>query len=203
MKLKDPKVARAISYKVGKFNQEHLEKEDFLKVEEISLNNRGLSGELHNIRLDDLSLLPNLKMITLQYFVLDDAAIDLLNSIPKLGSLHLASCDYRSNKELKNQSVRTLILQSCKASLDKVNATENFYIVSPREELDLSKLKGKRNIKKLFVQKSKIKGVASITECDNLETLNLDGSTLDDEKVLDSIKPEVKVSKKDNYTPIR
>lgn len=203
MKLKDQNVARAISYKAGKFNKEHLEQEDFLKVEEISLNNRGLSGELRGIKLDDLSLLPNLRALTLQYFVLDDAIIDLLNSIPKLGSLHLASCNYRSNKELKNERIRTLILQSCKVSSDKINATENFYVVGQEEGWDLAKLKGKKDIKRLFIQKSRVRGLATITECDNLETLNLDGSTIDDEKALDSIKSKVKVSKKDNYTPIR
>lgn len=203
MKLIDKNVARAISYKVGKFNKEHLEEEDFLKVEEISLNNRGLSGKLCDIKLDDLSLLPNLRALTLQYFVLDDEVIDLLNSIPQLGSLHLASCTYRSNKELKNESIKTLILQSCKGSADKINGTENFYVVGQEEGCDLSKLKGKKDIKRLFIQKSKVRGLATITECANLETLNLDGSTIDDEKALESIKSRVKVSKKDNYTPIR
>lgn len=203
MKLVDQNVAKAISYKVGKFNKEHLEEEDFLKVEEISLNNRGFSGEIRGIKLEDLALLPNLKTLTLQYFILDDHIIDLLNSISRLATLHLASCDYRSNKELNNESMKTLILQSCKVALDKINAPENFYAVGSDKPLDISKLKGKEDVRRLFIQKSNVRGISTITECDKLEVLNLDGSIVDNEAVLDSIKPKVKVSKKDKYTPIR
>ena len=55
----------------------------------------------------------------------------------------------------------------------------------------------------MYLQNSKVKGFRSITDCGRLRSLNLDGSSVDDNKILEEIKSEIPVSQKEEYLPIR
>lgn len=203
MRLKDRELEKMACFKLGKFGNEELEENDFQKVEEINISNRKFSGEDKNVNLQELTLFPNIKRISLQYFKIDDSIAEIISSLSNLESLQLASCKLNSNAEIKNFTLRNLELSCCDIKdYSKIYASEILSIGSSNN-VRLDKIQGKENIERLYLQNSKIRGFRSINDCSRLKSLNLDGSTVDDKRALEEIKRRIPVSQLEEHLPIR
>lgn len=202
MQLKDKNFQKAICLKIGKFGNQNLSEDDFENVEEVNISNRKFSGETKDISLEEMRLFPNIKRVSLQYFEIDDAIVEILNSLTKLETLELSSCDFSSRIQIKSGTLKSLYLNCCKIKdYNSIYATENFYVVGS-DNFRLDKLEGKENLERMYLQSSIIKGFKSIDECSRLKNLNLDGSKVDDKHKLDEVKKRVQVSHLEEYLPI-
>lgn len=203
MKLKDREVEKVACFKIGKFGNEELENEDFEKVEELNISNRKFSGESKNVSLEELKLFPNLRRVSLQYFTLNDLAINVINSLQQLEELQLGSCKFENNDQLKNINLQSLFLNCCEVKdYTKIYSPKKI-IVTGDEYFRLDKLDGKENLERIIFQASRVKGFESIRECSRLRTLTLEETKVNDKRVLEDIKGIVEVHETDEYTPIR
>lgn len=203
MELQDKELEKAICYKIGEFGDYELQREDLLKIEELNLNNRTFSGKEKDIDLREIQALANLKNISLQYFRIDDSIAEILNSLGNLNSIYLASCEIDITKPLSNPSLKSISFEACNVSdYSQIFGTESFRVIGD-PQFRLKYLGGKENIERMFLQQCKVKNFESIAEYTNLQVLNLDGSTVDDEKTLKELQGRIQVSKKDEYLPIR
>lgn len=203
MRLNDKELEKVICFKVGKFFGEELEKEDFEELEELNINNRNFSGKYKNISLQELTLFPNIKRLSLQYFEIDDSLVEVLNKLENLESLEFASCGFFQNAQLRNNSLNSLLLNCCKVKdYNKIFAPENFTIIGD-ENIRLDQIDGKENVRKMYLQDSKVKNFGKIEKYENLEKLNLDGSIVDNKDMLEEVKKRISVSQLEKYEPIR
>lgn len=204
MEIVDMELKKAINYKLGNFsNQGELEEEDLKKIQDLSVSNREFSGELKNVNLEELRYLVNLRNLTLQYFDLDEEIIKMLNSFTELQTLQLASCKFSSKEVLQNASLKNIVLSCCDVrDYSLVSAAESTSIIGS-DSVRLSKLRDKDKVKRLFLQGCKVKGIDSIIDFNSLESLNLDGSTVDDKNVIEDLKQKIPVSQEDEHLPIR
>lgn len=203
MKLQDKELEKTICYKIGKFGDYELKREDLSKVEELNLSNRAFSGAEKNIDLSEIQALNNLRNISLQYFRIDDSIAQILNSLENLSSIQLASCEIDITKPFLNPAVKSISLEDCEVSdYSQIFGTESFRVIGD-SQFRLKYLSGKENILRMYLQQCKVKDFRTIQECTNLETLNLDGSTVDDEKTLKALEGRIPVSRKEDYLPIR
>lgn len=203
MRLKDKELEKIACFKVGKFGNEELDEDDFKNVEEINISNRKFSGEEKNISLQELTLFPNIKRMSLQYFKIDDSIAEILSGFSNLESLQLASCKLYLKSEIRNFNLKNLELNSCNIRDYSTIYAPNVLAIIGSDNIRLDRIKGKENIERMYLQNSKVKGFRSVTDCSRLLELNLDGSTVDDSKFLEEIKSEIRVSQKEEYLPIR
>ena len=203
MRLKDKDLEKIACFKVGKFGNEELDEDDLKNVEEINISNRKFSGEEKNISLQELTLFPNIKRMSLQYFTIDDSIAEILSGLSNLESLQLASCKLYLKSKIRNLNLKNLELNSCNVRDYSTIYAPNVLAIIGSDSIRLDKITGKENIERMYLQNSKVKGFRSITDCGRLRSLNLDGSSVDDNKILEEIKSEIKKKQKEEYLPIR
>lgn len=199
----DNDLKKVIGYKVGKFSGEDLTHEDFLRVDELSLNNRSFSGESKNINLLGLGVLKNLRSLDLQYFNIDDDIVSLINSFGNLRTLRLISCKCLGERQLNNKALLSLVLNCCDIKDYERIVVPQILTIIGDENLKFDRLQGIESSRIINLQNSKVGGFKKILTCENLEKLSLDGSKIDDENVLSMLRKEIKVSKEDKYLPVR
>lgn len=203
MRLKDENLEKAVCYKVGKYGDEELTEADLEEVDELNISNKTFSGKDRKIDLEELSLFPNIRTLFLQYFTIDDSIMEIINSLPNLTSLQLASCKVVSKQGLENKNMKSLLLNCCSIKdYGKICAPESLTIIG-EDNLKLDKILGKEEIQRMYLQSSNIKNFNDIKNYPNLQLLNIDGSKVDNSEALNEIAKKVPVSHKEDYTPIR
>ncbi len=203
MKLKDKKLEKILAYKVGKFSGEEISEKELSSIEEVNISNRNFSGEDIGVSLQELALCPGIRNMSLQYFTIDDNIVDILNGFEFLDTVQLSSCKFIAKKKLKNPSIKCLTLNCCDiGDYDLISAPSVLRVIG-QEDFRFDELEGRNNIEKLYIQASTVKGFSSITDCNKLETLNLDGSKVDDSTTLEELKKRIQVSQLDEYMPMR
>lgn len=199
----DEEIAKAVKYQLGDLNQKVFEEQDLEKIQELNLNNHTFLGENKNINLYNLDFFSNLRILTLQYFDINNDIVNLINSCKNLRQLQLSSCNCSFDIELKNDRLDNLFINCCKVNnYSKINAPRIFSIVGD-SNLNLIKLNGKEKVQSLSLLNCKINNFKAIHDFKQLVILNLDGSVVDNEKLLENISTKVKrFSKLDKYLPI-
>jgi len=197
----DSELAKNIGYQIKKYNINQFSKEELESVNEISLRNMNFRGETLNIDLEQLKDLPYLENLYLQGFTIDDDVIEKINELKDIKKIHFNQCSIKNNKKLIMQNLRHLILEFCEDtyynffdSLECLSIQTKIY-----ETFDLSEINNKFNIKRLYINNANIINFEIIKEFNNLEVLNIDGSKVDKEDVLDTISKTIVVSHKSKY----
>lgn len=198
MKELDISIEKEIYLKTGNIN---LEEADLSKIEELNLSNRDFSGKEKFINLNGIKEFINLKRLSLQYFLINDEIIQILNSLESLQELQLVSCELKGKETLKIDTLNSLLLSCCK--IDKYES-----IYSPKvlriigdSNIKINKINGKQNTEQMYLNESKVKGLLSIKDYINLKVLNLDGSNIDDQRILKQMKEKIQISYKEKYLP--
>lgn len=203
MRLKDKELEKVVCFKIGKHRNEEIEEKDLENVSEVNISNRKFSGQEKNVSLEELRLFPNLKSLSLQYFKIDDSVIEILNSLKKLETLQLSSCCFKSSTKIENEELKTLKLNCCDIkNYSFLYAPETLTVIGSNN-FRLSKISGKENIERMYLQDSNVKDFETIAQCVKLKSLNLDGSKVDNKAMLDELKSRIEVSHLDEYLPIR
>ena len=185
-----------VKLKLGYFEDEKLTEDDLNKISEIGINNFTLSNKIKDIDLKEIKLFPNLQLLTLQHFKIDDEAIELLSELQKLNSIQFASCQYETSDSHEIPSLENLIINNCKIKKSSIiYAPKNLTINGIIKPIDLSNINGKENIETLRLSNiKKIVNFSKVMEMDKLKSLNIDGSNVDDKKTLEYLKTKIPVS---------
>lgn len=204
MKITNKYFEEAIRHEISKLNiKQELTEEDLNNVEEINLSNKTFSGKDKNIDLLDLKLLSNVKNIYLQYFLIDDYAITIVNSLSKLENITFASCKFINKNILEHPILNKMSIEYCDI-LDyaTIAAVETFRILDS-SKVRFEKISKKEKIVNLLLQNCDVRNFETVEECNKLKFLNLDGSKIDNKSVLKKLEGKIVISQKDKYLPIK
>ena len=206
MELSDKNLEKLIKYNLGLFSSNsELSMDDLNKVEDLSLAGATFSGEKIITNLSELAMLRNLKSLSLQRYKIDDRFIEVLNSFKQLKSLHFSVCEIKTKSSLCNSELERTTLYCCNFyGLEQFEPSKIFHISNYNRKLNLETLKPSDRLQLLYLQNCKqIKGLANIYNFKNIRELNLDGSKVDNEKVLNELAKKISVSHKESSMPIR
>ena len=194
-----------VKLKLGYFEDEKISQEDLKNITELGLNNFTFSNKEKGIDLNELRLFPNLEMLTLQHFTINDEVIKMLCEFQKLSSIQLASCYYETKDSYNIPSLEDLIIDNCRfKKISAIYAPKNLIINGIAKTVDLSTIKGEENIETLRLSNiKKITNFAKVMEMQKLKSLNLDGTKVDDKKILEILKAKIPVSQKSESLNIR
>lgn len=200
----DNELAKSIGYQIKKYNMNQFSKEELESVNEISLRNMNFRGEFLNIDLEQLKDLPYLENLYLQGFIIDDDVIEIINELKELKNIYFSQCSIKNNKKFIMQKLKHLILKFCEGTYyNFFDSLECLSIQTKIDEtFDLSEINNKFNIKQLYINNANIINFEIINEFNNLKFLNIDGSKVDKENVLDTINKTIEISHQSNYLPI-
>ena len=202
--IQDNELAKCIGNQVKKYNTNQFLREELESVQEISLRNVDFTGKSLNINFEQLSELKHLKFIYLQFIKVDDSLIEIINQFSELKELYFSQCNIIGNKKFDLQQLEKLTLLFCEnVNLDIFNMPEQLKISTKIDEkFDLNKVPDKIKIKILFVNNADIKSFKYINDFSDLESLNIDGSKVDEKDILNILKNKIEVSHKTSELPI-
>ena len=202
--IQDNELAKRIGNQVKKYNTNQFLREELESVQEISLRNVDFTGKSLNINFEQLSELKHLKFIYLQFIKVDDSLIEIINQFSELKELYFSQCNIIGNKKFDLQQLEKLTLLFCEnVNLDIFNMPEQLKISTKIDEkFDLNKVPDKIKIKILSVNNADIKSFKYINDFSDLESLNIDGSKVDEKDILNILKNKIEVSHKTSELPI-
>lgn len=203
MKIENKILNQYTQYKTGNYGASEFTDEELEKIEDISLNQLSFSGQLQKIDLSELIKFPNLNILSLQSFAIDEETMENLKNCKNLKTLHLEVCDFDSKIMINFDQLENLIIKYCNVEdWSKISLGKRVTIQSG-QTIDLESLVNNPNIEELNLNNLEIYNFKKIQAFEKLKKLNIDGSKVDDEKTLDIIKNSVEVSHKENTYPIR
>lgn len=162
-------------------------------------------GEKSELNLSEFAMLKNLKSLTLQKHKIDDNFANILNGFEDLKTIQFSVCEIKNRNVINAPNLDRTIIEHCEfSSLAQFMPTRIFHVSDCRSKLDLRTLQQSDNIESLYLQNcKKIEGFEHVQDFKNLRELNIDGSQVDNEKVLEEIKNKMPVSHREENLPIR
>lgn len=184
-----------IKIKLGYFENQKITQEDLETITELGINNYTLSNQNKQIDLQELRQFPNLQMLTLQHFEINDEVIKMLSELQKLSHIQIASCHYESNDTYTIPSLKSLIINCCEfEKVSSIYAPKNFTINGIPRKVDISTISGADNIETLTLSNiEKIINFSKVVEMPNLKSLNLNGTKVDNQRALNILKSRIPV----------
>lgn len=198
MNIKSKNFEEAINIELNRSIGDKIEKEELDKIKNITLNQYDLSSKKTDVDLKELELLENLENLLLTNFEIDDTIVTILNSKNKLKNLQFTDCKFANSISFKTP-FQYFVMDDCENLEESTFPNAKIIRVIGKKNFDLQKIKECKNVKKLYLQNCTIINFKAIKEFDNLTYLNLDGSKLDDTELLEEIKQNIEVDKKEKY----
>lgn len=181
-------------------DKDEISEQDLNSIEHLTLNKYKLNGKESDINLSELYLFKNLRTLTLINFSINKDFIKIINELKFLWAIQFSGCDIEDAVPI-NQSVSQLIFDYCKNfKCELINNNKIIKIIG--SEIDLRQLNKIDNTKELYLQDCKIKNTEEILKYNRLELLNLDGSNVENDNILDKLDKRIRVYFKDEYHPV-
>ena len=179
-KIENEELKRLISYKCGK-SFEDVTEEDIAKIYDITLNSRLINGKESGITLDILELLKGLKRLSVLNYDVSQAELETM-----LGSLDLDSIKFSGvtfgdvSFEKYDRLPGYISFVSCfnmPVCYPKVEVVDASGVDIDFKSIDLSQAR------KIIIRESIITNAHDLTDFENIEGVDLDGSRLIDEEL--------------------
>lgn len=181
-------------------DKDEISEQDLNNIEHLTLNKYKLNGKESDINLSELYFFKNLRTLTLINFSINKDFIKIINEVKFLWAIQFSSCGFEDVVPI-NQSVSQLIFDYCKNfKCELINNNKIIKIIG--SEVDLKQLNKIDNTKELYLQDCKIKNTEEILKYNRLELLNLDGSNVENDNILDKLDKRIRVYFKDEYHPV-
>ena len=203
--FKDREVDTKVKYKLGIFNDGREPDEIELEnINDIFLTNLNSKGEKIGTDISEISKLKKLKNLDLKGFELSDDIASIISSFKELEGLRLYSCESKDTIAMDLSKLKILLLDNCKTvNLTDIQLPERVLVINGGV-VDLSKFINSSKIKNLEIKSSEIMYSELLKNMGNLKVLNVDGSTLDNEEILEDLKNKnISVSYEYEYNPIK
>ena len=201
--FQDKEVDKKVKYKLGIFDETEPAESDLDKVTDIIIHNVNAKGDVINTDLSELVRLKKLKTLDLKGFELTEEVLRVIQSFPELVSLKLYSCHSKVAIQLDIETLKLLVLDHCQSiNLNETHLPETVLIIDGGV-VDVSKFQYSQKLKELGINDSEIVHSTSLQDIHSLKRLNVDGSTLDDENIIDVLRSKkVAVSYELEYQPL-
>ena len=181
-------------------DKEEILEQDLDNIENLTLNKYKFNGKENDINLNELELFKNLKTLTLINFSINKDIIKIINEHNFLWAIQFSSCNLSEVMPI-NQRVSKLIFDYCQNfKPELINNNEIIKIIGSK--IDLKELNKLNNTKELYLQDCKIKNLEEILKYNKLELLNLGGSNVENDIVLNKLDKNIKVYFKEEYHPV-
>lgn len=193
--LESPLIKEKICNALNKKENEHISIEEMKNVKKITLNKKNLDGTLNEYTINDFYNLNNIENLILNDFIIDDDMINKINCLSNLTTITLNFCKWDTGKSIDSK-IKKLIITGSEMNyeiLTNYGFLENI-ILDYVGEVDMKYLSNIKNIEEMHIHNSKVKNSIFLKTFNNLKLLNLDGSQLDNEKVLEELKNNIKIS---------
>ena len=176
-------------------NKDNIQENNFLEIEDLTLNKKLLNGKENDINLKELKYFPKLKTLTIINFDINQEILNIINEKKLLWAIQFSKCNFKKIEPI-SKNVKYLIIDECEnLDLKLINDNETIKIIG--ENLDL-KLLNAYKTKQLYLQDCNIKNSEKILEYTNLENINLDGSKFNKD-ILEKIRKDIQISCKNKY----
>ena len=167
---------------------------------EITISNLNARGEKQGIDIAKLVESKKVESLDLKGFELTEETIQILNNIPSLTTLNLYSCSSSGKINADFRKIKKLVIDNCKElDLSEIELPEEVLIVGCGP-VYIARLSVGNNVKHLSIHSSEIINSCFFEKMKWLKTLNVDGSSLDNEEALKRLK--IKISNEFEYHPI-
>lgn len=191
-----------ILIKCKKDNIEDLSENELEKVKDISLNKKNVSKQILDIDLSELNKIPNLEILSLQNFEINEQTINDIKKCKDLKVLHLETCNFNNADVFKIDNLKKIIIKYCKVKdWRKIYFPENV-VINAREKIDLKEFNNIENIINLKLNNLTISNFKRILNFENLKYLNIDGSIIDSNDIQSFMRKEIEFSHKKHSRPI-
>lgn len=194
--IKNRILKEKIYYQLKKENTDELTIDNIKEITSISLNGIDIDGDKIVYDVQELKILENLNTITLTNILINDEVIDVINSFIHLKLLILNECNFISTKSINVEIVNLIIVGgknsdlSIFQNLSKIKSLKILY----NDEFDINNVLKMNNLEEFYLGNSTVKNITNITKLKNLKILNLDGSKLDDNYIIDKLDKNIEVS---------
>lgn len=149
----------------------------------------------------DFSNLEELECCTLNEFEISDEIIKELNKMKKIKMLVFNHCTFNNSQKIKIEIEKLVITYSKNFKIDyieNVNKLNNL-IFTCLGRVDISEFSRMKNLEKLSIYECSIINFSYIKNLENIKELNLDGSNIDNEEIINSLKDTVNLRYNKNY----
>lgn len=148
---------------------------DIEKIEQISIQNRNLTGSYLDIDIKEFAVLKNIKSLSLKYFQIDDEAIETFNKLEYLTNLEFLMCDFKTSEQIKQQQ-KSCIIYCCENF--KIDILENqkeleYLALDSSGMVEIEKIKKHQNLKILKISNCNVINFTNVKDMINLERLYL------------------------------
>jgi len=202
--FQDKEVEKIVKYKLEIFDDTELKETDLDGITEIMVSNRDAKGKVIPINISELVKLKKLKGLDLKGFELNQDVLGVIQSFPELTSLHLYSCQSKEPISLHVKKLKSLVLDHCQSlNFVEIQFPERVLIVDGGV-VDASKLQHHQQLKILGIKNSEIIHAAYLKKIPSLKSLNVDGSVLDEDNVVNQLRAKkIAVSNEFEYHPLK
>lgn len=177
-----------------KYNED-LSLNDLQNIKDITLHKKNIDGSENQYTLTDFYNLKCIESLTLNDFVIDDNMIDIINSLLNLKEIVFNFCEWKNTK-LINLELQHLVITN--SEINYLLLANNSYLKKITligiNEINLKDLINMKYIELINIHDSNIRNCYEFKNFLNLKKLNLDGSKLDSEKILEELKPNINIS---------
>ena len=191
-----------IKQKCNKYDEQDLSQSDIEKIKDISINRINFANQVLNIDLSELEKFPNLEILSLQNFEINEIAVNHLQKCKKLKILHLEMCNFKHINIFKVESLKKLIIKYCKVENWKIIYFPESVVIEAKGKIDLKDFNNIDKITNLSLNNLTICNFNRISDFENLKYLNIDGSSTDLNNIQGIIKNDIKFSNNKNSLPI-
>lgn len=190
IEIQNEQLKKLIGYELNRYGNLVIDREDLKKVKNITINRYDLLGQETNIEISDLSFLTNLESCIISNYQITEKDIASLNTLTNLKTIQFSYCDFKNITTKVKLNLNYIILEICKnVNLDIFSENrmiENLRII--HDNIDIREIEKFNQIRNLYLQKCQIINIDRITNLKQLQYVNLEKCTMDNEKILQILR---------------
>lgn len=194
-KITSQELKRLIALKANKLSYDDVSEEDFDEITELVLKSTTFNGENTGIDLNCIALFPNIEMVRVIGFDIEQEVIDVLTNQLRLHGVEFSKCKMgKVSFEGLNGRLKRVDFTECGRLDFKYPEVQNINVVSSEVDfnnIDFEKVKG------ISIIDSVIRNGKSLTEFEDIERVVLDGTKI---YAGDEEKTDIEVSKNTKYS---
>lgn len=180
-------------------DKEEISENDLKKINDLTLNKKKLNGLENDIELTELKYFSNLKTLMIANFKVDAQIIEIINNQKSLLAVQFSRCEFENIIPV-NQNIKYLIVDGCQNfNYNLINNNETIKIIG--EKIEISSPNNLNKTKELFLQNCDVEKSENLCYCQNLNSLNLDGSKFE-EGIRKKLNKNIQISYKEQYHPM-
>lgn len=167
-KIKNENLLRTIKLKLCTTSAK-----SYKEIEEISIANKNLIGNILNIDLKEIVKLEKLKAISLKFFEVTDEVIDSLNSLAELYKIEFYMCDFKTTKSI-NSKIKEIVVYCCngfKKEILKDCSNLEFLELTNSGLADIREIQKYKDLKVLKIRDCSVISLPQISVLENIEYL--------------------------------